>query len=55
MNQKTIRIVNPIQAGAYVENGLEPLKIYWSKDKWVWLFDREATKPLFTKWCRREL
>lgn len=52
---ETIRIVNPIQSGAYVANGLEPLKIYWSIDKWVWLFDKEASKPLFHKWCRREL
>ncbi|MGY0372497.1 hypothetical protein [Clostridium sp. JNZ J1-5] len=55
MENGTIRIVNPIQAGAYVKNGLEPIKIYWNKDKWVWEFNRQASKPLFKKWCRREL
>ena len=55
MDKKTIKIVNPVQAGKYVENGLNPLKIYWSFDRWVWEFDRSKTKPLFDKWCKREL
>jgi len=55
MDKKTIKIVNPFQAGKYVENGLNPLKIYWSFDRWVWEFDRAKTKPLFDKWCKREL
>lgn len=55
MSKKAVRIVNPVQAGAYVTNGLEPLKIYWNIDKWLWLFDEEKSKPLFRKWCRREL
>lgn len=55
VSDKNIRIVNPVQAGAYVANGLNPIEIYWSTDKWVWLFNREASKPLFHDWCRREL
>ena len=33
---KTVKIINPVQAGFYFENGLKPLDIYFSRGKWVW-------------------
>lgn len=53
MEDETIRIVNPIQEGAYFSNGLEPLKIYWSIDKWVWLFDN-GLKIMLSKIVKKQ-
>lgn len=51
---KTVKIINPVQAGAYYKNGLKPLNIYFDR-KWVWEFDMEESRPLFTKWLNHEL
>lgn len=51
---EVVRIVNPAQAGAYANNGLEPLRIYFNKDKWVWEFDKEKSRPYFTKWLNHD-
>jgi len=52
---KTIKIVNPIQAGAYVEYGIKPIKIYFGYGKWVWEFNKEETHEVWEKWKNREL
>lgn len=58
-NDSSIRIVNPIQAAFYMENGLMPLDIYPSKDYKtqkpivVFIFNKEDTKPIFDKWCSK--
>lgn len=54
-NKKYIKIVNPIQAGAYVQNGVNPIKIYWSTNRWVWLFNKKETKTVWKKWINREI
>ena len=51
---KTVKIINPVQAGFYFENGLKPLDIYLSRGKWVWEFDKDESNPLFTRWLNNE-
>lgn len=53
--KKTVNIVNPKQAQLYIKNGLEPIRVYWSGDRICYIFDREKSYPLFTKWCNYEL
>lgn len=50
----TVKIINPVQAGFYYENGLKPLDIYFSRGKWVWEFDKDESNPLFTRWLNNE-
>lgn len=52
---KTVKIVNIRQAGLYIKNGLDPLKVYWGNNALIFEFDREASQPLFTKWRSHEL
>lgn len=58
---EVIRILDPYQAALYWANGLEPLDIYSSRDYKtnkalvVYVFDRNKTKLLFDKWCKKEL
>lgn len=50
----TIKIVNPVQAGAYVMDGINPTNIYWNKNKWVWEFNKSETKNIWKRWrCGR--
>lgn len=57
----TVRILNCQQVAAYMCNGAEPLDIYASRHYetgnpvLVFLFDRNATKDLYDKWCKHEL
>ena len=51
---KTVKIINPVQAGFYFENGLKTLDIYFSRGKWVWEFDKDESNPLFTRWLNNE-
>lgn len=51
---KTVKIINPVQAGFYFENGLKPLDIYFSRGKWVWEFDKDESNSLFTRWLNNE-
>jgi len=57
---RTIRILNPLQAAVYWNNGLIPLDIYPSKDFKtqkpiiIYVFDKEATKEIWDIWCRKE-
>ena len=59
--QDIIRIVNLMQAMAYLSNGAEVIDIYTSQDKdtgkpiLIFVFNREQTKPLFDAWCKHEL
>lgn len=51
-----VYIVNPQQAWAYVNAGAELLDLFPRDDKrLVFVFDRMATKDLYTKWCDRSL
>ena len=53
MEKKTVKIINPVQAGFYYKNGLKPLEITFT-DRWVWIFDKKLSNPLFTRWLRNE-
>lgn len=56
-----IRIANPLQAASYWANGLIPLDIYPIRDREtnkptiIYVFDRKKSKPLFDRWCKKEL
>lgn len=60
---KVVRIINTLQAASYMKHGAELLDIYPSRDfksndnkpLLVYIFDREATTPLYDAWCKREL
>ena len=61
MPSKVVRIINVMQAAAYMMHGAELLDIYSSRDyithrpKLVFIFDREATTPLYDAWCNHLL
>ena len=56
-----VRIVNQQQAATYMAHGAELLDIYSSRDykthrpMMVYIFDREATTPMYDAWCNRLL
>lgn len=51
-----VHIINPTQSALYYSNGAELVDMFVGKDyKWVWVFDREATKDLYDKYCKWEL
>lgn len=52
---ETVKIINVKQAGLYIKNGLEPIKVYWGNNALVFEFDKVKTKPLFDKWVKYEL
>jgi len=54
MENETVKIINPKQAGLYIKNGLQPLKIYYD-NRLVFEFDKDASNPLYTKWLNRTL
>ena len=51
MERKIVKIINPVQAGFYYKNCLKPLEITFT-DRWVWIFDKDASNPLYTQWLR---
>lgn len=54
-NDNTVKIVNELQAKMYIKNGLKPVEVFWGYDTWVFVFDKQASKPYFDKWCKHEL
>lgn len=58
---KAVRILNQLQAASYIAHGAELLDIYTSRNfetgrpMLVYIFDREATTPLYDAWCKHEL
>ena len=52
---KYIEIVNVKQAHLYIKNGLNTIAVYWGRDRVVYLFDKEKTKPLFALWREYKL
>lgn len=45
-----IYITNIKQVKFYLDNGLKPVDLVSYKDMVAYKYDREATKPLYTKW-----
>lgn len=58
---ETVRIVNGLQAAAYLAHGAKILDIYSSRDFKtnkpiiVYLFGRKDTTELYDAWCKHEL
>ena len=58
---KCVRILNALQACKYVKGSCELLDIYPSidfktgQDVFVYIFDREQSAPLYSKWCDHTL
>lgn len=53
-NPDEVRVVNLVQAKAYILNGLQPLRVE-ADDRLVFVFDREASHELWLKWKAREI
>lgn len=53
--EKYVEIVNVKQAHLYIKNGLNPVQVYWGRDRVVYLFDRDKSKPLFDLWREHKL
>ena len=53
--KECVEIVNIKQAHLYIKNGLNPISVYWGKDRVVYLFDKEKSKPLFDLWRKYQL
>lgn len=49
-----VKIVNIKQAIKYMQNGANPIKVYYT-NKIVYEFNREQTKKLFDKWVKYQL
>jgi hypothetical protein len=57
---KTIRILNALQAAAYIKYGIVLLDLWLSKNKegkpiLVYIFDREESTEAYDLWCKHEL
>lgn len=52
---ETIEIVNIKQASMYIKHDVNPVDIYYGKDRLVFLFNKEETREVYDKWCRYEL
>lgn len=56
-----VRILNIQQVAAYLDNDVELLDVYVSKDRntdkkiLVYIFNREESKEAYDLWCKREL
>lgn len=49
-------VYNPYQKNFYILNGATLLDSFYEKKyrRVVWIFDREATKEVWMKWCETE-
>lgn len=55
-NQNEIKIVNRLQVAKYVEQGVQPLRIEIGENaKLLFIFSKEETNHLYTKWLNREI
>ena len=51
---KTVNIVNYLQAGMYIKNGVKPIDVEYT-NRIVFIFNAYDTKEVWDKWRRREL
>lgn len=49
MNREEVRVISLVQARAYIKNGLQPIRVE-ADDVLIFVFDKEASKPLFQAW-----
>lgn len=56
-NKETVRILNPLQVYKYVKHGVKPIDIVADEntEKVMFIFTKEETRHLYTKWLNREL
>lgn len=52
---ESVRIVNLNQADKYIKHGATVYDIYISRDKVVFIFNKEETRELYDLWCKYEL
>lgn len=52
---KLIAILNPKQALMYMKHGCDCVSVKYENGNMVFYFNREETKPFFTKWINYEL
>lgn len=54
--ENTVVVFNPLQCKKYILWGLKPIDIIVSKKdgRLGYIFDREKSNPLYTKWLNRE-
>ena len=55
MDSNVVKIINMKQAHLYIKHHVKPIDVFDSEGKLVFVFDKEKTKDLFTKWCNYEL
>lgn len=55
-HREVVKIVNPKQALIYCKHGLKPIRIYYDDkgEKFVYVFNKAETQPLFTRWVNHE-
>ena len=59
-SKDVIRLLNPYQCAYYLDQNVELIDIYTSKDRntgkpvLVYVFDRASSREAFSKWCERE-
>lgn len=53
--EDSVTIVNPKQYGLYIKHNLNPIDLFWSKDRLVMVFNKFESKRLYEKWCKHEL
>jgi hypothetical protein len=53
--KETVNILNTKQAGLYIKNGVKPVDLYWNEGYLVFVFSKDDTRELYTKWLNRTL
>ena len=54
--KECVYIVNPLQVYKYLLNDLPPLDVLPGEDnKIVFVYNRQESRDLYDKWCKREL
>ena len=54
---ETVKIINPAQVLKYMKTGIKPIDVFcdYNTDKIVYVFTKQETKELYTKWINYEL
>lgn len=52
---ETVKILDSKQVMLYVKHGVKPIDIFVDNDKLIYVFTKDETRELYTKWLNREL
>ena len=51
-----VKLVNRLQVAKYIENGVQPIRIELGDNgKLLFVFSKQETNHLYTKWLNREI